>query len=98
MTNDWCRAVPMLIQGRSNKVVTPHGDALERLAWIAPAASSLVAFARASDPWPLVRHDPGAILLLLRSEVAELPSNHSFCGRRLQSPALFDLARSLFDK
>ena len=37
--------------------------------WLAPDAACLAALARGVDPvWPLVRHDPGLVLLLLRFE------------------------------
>jgi signal transduction histidine kinase len=44
-------------------------EAAVQLAWLAPDAVSLSALCRAPSPspWSQVRHDPGAVLLLLRS-------------------------------
>ena len=37
--------------------------------WLAPDAASLAVLARGVGPvWPLIRHDPGLVLLLLRFE------------------------------
>jgi two-component system NtrC family sensor kinase len=41
------------------------------LPWISPAATSLVRLAHLSDdPWPFLRQDPGAVLLILRGASA----------------------------
>src|SRR5436190_381910 len=43
----------------------PH--AVAHLPWLAPSALSLGALCRpAEDPWEIVRHDPGLLILLLR--------------------------------
>lgn len=43
------------------------GDAATDLTWLVPGASSLLALGRDDSPWPLVRSDPAAVLVLLRS-------------------------------
>ena len=50
-------------------------EAVLRLPWLAPAGSSLTALARAASPaaWPWLRHDPGAVLLLVRATPLDNP-------------------------
>src|SRR5258708_5212601 len=57
---------------RGNRDGCPVAGALTHAAtglpWLAPAAASLTLLARQpATAWPTVRHDPGALLLLLRS-------------------------------
>lgn len=71
-------------------------DGLAGLTWLAPSASSLCALAR-PDPWAGLRHDPAAVLLLLRSAPAgglpfPLPHLHgtapfTFALERIAGPA-----------
>ena len=53
--------------------------------WLAPDAAALAALARGAGPvWPLVRHDPGLVLLLLRFEAYSGASDlESLCASPL---------------
>ncbi|MFO0841803.1 MAG: HDOD domain-containing protein [Gemmataceae bacterium] len=67
------------------------------LPWLAPAASSLTLLARPhSAPWPTLRHDPGAVLLLLRSSPHD-PSS-PFVETLLADPRPLKLAVRLIDQ
>jgi signal transduction histidine kinase len=48
-------------------------DAAAGLSWLAPSASSLAALARPSRAWEGLRHDPAAVLLLLRHSGEDFP-------------------------
>src|SRR5262245_22742871 len=63
-------------------------DALAGLPWLAPSADALAALAR-PRPWESLRHDPAAVLLLLRG-----PSPHSlaFPLAHLHDPAPLEFA------
>src|ERR1700676_4021045 len=71
-------------------------EAVLQRAWLPPSAVSLTALARNPLPstWPLLRDDPGAVLLLLRG----LPdgSHPSFLARMLD-PSVLDEAIRLLD-
>src|SRR3989442_12721565 len=63
-------------------------EAVTQLTWVPPTASSLLALARPFAPatWPALRHDPGSVLLLLRTPtVSRLAPDHF---------TLLDLTRS----
>jgi signal transduction histidine kinase len=51
------------------------GDAASELPWLSPAGASLVALTQPQPAWNDIRHDPGAVLLLLRANArsSELP-------------------------
>ena len=77
------RSAPALRPGLAAAV---HG-----LPWLAPGVSSLVSLARpvTHSTWNAIRHDPGAVLLLLRSNVD--PSTDCL-PRLLSEPACLELA------
>jgi signal transduction histidine kinase len=60
-------------------------ERVDRLAWLAPSATSLAALARFPSPyaWTVIRDDPAAVLLVLRQPGDSLAA-------RLDSPTLFD--------
>src|SRR6516165_168343 len=60
-------------------------ERVDRLAWLAPSATSLAALARFPSPyaWTVIRDDPAAVLLVLRQPGETL-------NARLDSPTLFD--------
>src|SRR4051794_29129460 len=78
------------------------GEAAMDLPWLSPSVAALVALTRPSSAqiWPIVRHDPGALLLLARSlgspdssfltvlkNFAPLETAHRFCEQgRYQAP------------
>jgi hypothetical protein len=66
------------------------------LPWLAPASSSLTLLARLPAAWPTLRHDPGAVLLLLRSSTPDpsLP----FADALLADPAALERAVRLLDQ
>jgi two-component system NtrC family sensor kinase len=57
-------------------VTPPAADRALALPWPAPSAASLIALARTPGPaaWPMVRHDPNAVLLLVRTSPDGLPA------------------------
>ncbi len=69
-----------------------------QLPWLAPSADSLAALARTpgAAAWPLLRHDPGAVLLLLRAAPATT-SLLPFPDALLQGPAPLEEALRLLD-
>ncbi len=78
--------------------VMEAGEAAARLPWLCPTTESLLALARESTDlaWLTVRHDPAAILLLLRHD--EPFSNPSDFVRAVDLPALLRWAgRALVD-
>lgn len=72
-------------------------EAVLQRAWLPPSAASLTALARYPVPaaWPLLRDDPGAILLLLRRPADG--SRPSFLSRMLD-PFVLDEAVRLLDR
>ncbi|MCS6852390.1 MAG: ATP-binding protein [Gemmataceae bacterium] len=81
---------------RGNAVTAPTvGEAAARLPWLMPSAATLAAFARATAPaarWDAVRRDPGLLLLLARSAVADLPNPRATnLDRWLRRPAFLEL-------
>ena len=73
-------------------------EAVPQLPWLAPSAASLAALARHPPPrpGPLLRDDPGAVLLLLRQSrpPRDLPAL-SFFPRHARRPAVCDEALRL---
>jgi signal transduction histidine kinase len=69
------------------------GEAVSRLAWLPPRATSLVALARSpiAAAWAEIRADPGAVLLVARTAAAarSLPS---FFPALLHDPAILEAA------
>jgi two-component system, NtrC family, sensor kinase len=67
------------IEGAIEVRVPALGEAATQLPWLCPCAASLLALARspAGGAWSEIRHDPAALLLVLRE-----------AGRTLASPAL----------
>ena len=59
-------------------------EAIDHLSWLCPGAGALTALGRLPVPqtWPSIRHDPAAVILLLRQAEPTLPA----C---LDSPRLF---------
>ena len=72
-------------------------EAVLQRAWLPPSAASLTALARYPVPaaWPLLRDDPGAVLLLLRRPADG--SRPSFLSRMLD-PSVLDEAVRLLDR
>lgn len=71
--------------------------AASELAWVAPSAASLLRLARcARDAWPVVRTDPGAVLLLLRD--APLASPLPFPASLLAASGPLDRAHRLLEQ
>lgn len=54
-----------------------------RLPWLPPTPAALLALAQSDDCWPVVRRDPGAVLLLLR-----IPSLRKLAPELLSLPQL----------
>src|SRR5581483_8879271 len=91
------------IEGAVEVKTFPLGEAVHRLRWLSPGAASLVALARLPlvEAWPHLRHDPGAVLHLLRhapatAQLAAAPFFHASendptllenAGRWLSEPA-----------
>ncbi len=74
------------------------GEAATHLAWLCPSAASLVALARSptATVWEEVRHDPGAVLLILRQAPDQAMSPPSFFPAAVHEPAvLLEAARLL---
>src|SRR5581483_5449742 len=66
-------------------------DEVVRLAWVPPSEAALLALARGGPAaWPIVRRDPGALLLLLR-----VPSLARFLPDHFSPPALVELPEVL---
>ncbi len=59
-----------------------RAEAVLRLSWLSPSAASLAVLGRplTEDTWPAIRHDPGAVLLLVRHSDAPWP------GRTTSAP------------
>jgi signal transduction histidine kinase len=88
--------------GIASRPCSDRADAVARLAWIAPGASSLVALGRggAGAAWPLLCHDPGAVLLLVRHPSArDIDPSDSLSAcclpALLEDPALVEEAHRL---
>ena len=76
-------------------MITPLGEAVTQLPWLAPCATSLVTLARSSaaSVWEAVRDDPGAVLLLVRQTAAEHSRpGLSFFPALLHDPAVLERA------
>lgn len=70
---------------------TALGEAAAQLPWLSPAAHSLLALARlpAAAAWPIVRRDPGAVLLIVRQAARSLVSPAlSFFPSALRTPEI----------
>ena len=86
---------PIQIEGAI--VVRPGAvaEAVTHLAWVPPTVSSLLALSRPETPsaWLSVCHDPGAVLLLLRSpSVCRLPPDLFSLDSLSGCPEALDLA------
>ena len=70
---------------RSALAGTNLAEAMDRLPWFCPSVAALTALGRSpsAETWSVLRHDPSAVLLLLRQP-------GSTCTDRLDSPALLD--------
>jgi len=77
---------------RSAQVGVDLTGAVERLPWLCPGAAALTALGRLPSPdtWSTLRHDPAAVLLVLRQPGESL-------GARLEAPELFTCALDLLD-
>ncbi len=75
-------------------------EAAVDLTWIAPCAESLVALTqetRSEVLWPQIRHDPGAVLLVVRTSCPHgIPSSDSLQDAQLFSTAQIWLNRSSY--
>src|SRR5439155_12953614 len=85
-----------------NRDSSPVAGALTHTAtglpWLAPAAASLTLLAREpATAWPTVRHDPGALLLLLRSQSSFEP-HLPFPEGLLAGPAPLERALRLLEQ
>jgi signal transduction histidine kinase len=60
---------------RSARAGTDLAEAVDHLSWLCPGVTALAALARSPSPqsWPAFRHDPGAVLLVLRQLGTSLP-------------------------
>ncbi len=70
-------------------------EAVTHLPWVPPSAASLVALARPHTPatWLLLREDPGAVLLLLRTpSVRRLPPDHFSLPDLIGAPEVLESA------
>src|SRR5262249_15000489 len=75
--------------------MTPLAEAACELPWLAPCAGSLVALTRSASGrlWPMLRSDPGLVLLLLRQATpAVTASALSFYPSLLNDPGVLQLA------
>jgi two-component system, NtrC family, sensor kinase len=78
---------------------TALGDALTHLPWLCPCAASLAALARTGAPWPEVRNDPGAVLLLVRLSSQTLTtSGLSFFSALVEDPNILATALAQLDQ
>ncbi len=69
------------------------GEAATQLPWLAPYTASLLTLARspAAGAWVEVRHDPGAVLLIVRQAAGSLsPPGLSFFPSVLGDPAILE--------
>src|SRR5262249_29811904 len=69
------------------------GEAVMRLSWLCPSKASLLALARGPVDlaWLVVRHDPGAVLLILRQAARFLPSaSLSYFPSASRDPAILE--------
>jgi signal transduction histidine kinase len=69
------------------------GEAATHLPWLSPCAASLLCLARlpAGPAWSRLRHDPGAVLLVVRQAAATLTSPAiSFFPAVLRDPLILD--------
>jgi two-component system, NtrC family, sensor kinase len=84
-----------LIEGAVKVIVMEAGEEAVHLPWLSPTRESLLALARESieHAWPAVRHDPGAILLILRH--VQPFSNASDFTRAVDQIALLRAAQRL---
>ncbi len=76
------------------------GEAATHLPWLSPGAASLVALARlpATAAWPLIRSDPGAVVLVVRQAPLLLDETAPFITPALlQAPALLEDALNHLD-
>jgi signal transduction histidine kinase len=66
------------------------GEAATHLPWLSPCAGSLLALARSANGgvWEAVRHDPGAVLLVLRQVPAA--AGPAAVSSQLRDPAILD--------
>lgn len=86
------RGVPTLDR-RCEVRTAALGEAVTRLPWLSPCASSLVALTRPADggSWEQVRQDPGCVLLLVRQAGSALASPVlSFWTALLHQPAVLE--------
>jgi signal transduction histidine kinase len=89
---------PTPIEGAIVVRVPAVGEAAARLPWLSVCADSLLALARApaAQAWETVRHDPAAVLLIVRQVAHQLasPSSSSFPAV-LRDPVILDGALRL---
>jgi signal transduction histidine kinase len=71
---------------------TAPGEAVIELPWLGPGAEALAALARTPIPWPVVRADPGAVLLVVRHTGAFATPAVPFSPARLLDPSLAEAA------
>ncbi|TMQ34651.1 MAG: HDOD domain-containing protein [Planctomycetota bacterium] len=73
--------------------VSAVGEAATQLPWLSPCAASLLALARmpAAAAWERLRHDPGAVLLVVRRVARSLSTTAiSFFPALLREPAILE--------
>jgi signal transduction histidine kinase len=77
-----------------------RADAIARLAWLCPAAGSLAALARpiTVQTWEHVRHDPGAVLLVVRHQPHPSGSALLSLPALLEEPAILEGALRRLDE
>jgi signal transduction histidine kinase len=71
---------------------TAPGEAVIELPWVGPGAEALAALARTPIPWPVVRADPGTVLLVVRHSGTFATPAVPFSPARLLEPPLADAA------
>src|SRR5262249_45479935 len=75
------------------------GEAATRLPWLSPCAAALTALARgATNAWEAVRHDPGAVLLVVRRTAALVTPAVSFFPALVHDPAVVEGALEHLDQ
>jgi signal transduction histidine kinase len=80
------------MEGATQVRAPAPGEAVTDLSWLCPGADALLALARkdAANGWAVVRHDPGAVLLVVRYTQAFLSFTPPFSPRSLQVPDFLD--------
>jgi signal transduction histidine kinase len=94
------------VRDTAERTSSARAEAVLRLAWLSPCAASLAVLGRppTATTWPVIRRDPGAVLLVVRrSEAPWLGRSTSapppsFFNSAFQNVALLEDARRFLDR